>query len=154
MGDGLGRFRDPPQLSPLMSEYAKPLPRINPDNARFWESAHEGVLRLPRCTACEAWYWPPGPVCPDCFSEKVGWHEASGQGVVSTWTAVHKAWFPAFEAEIPYVVAQIELAEGPRITAGLIDCGAAELRVGLPVEVAFDRVTDALTLPMFRPSPR
>ena len=58
-----------------MSAYDKPTPRINPDNAPFWESAHEGALRLPRCGDCRAWHWPPGPVCPACFSDRIGWEE-------------------------------------------------------------------------------
>ena len=64
---------------------------------------------------------------------------------------VHKDWFSAFKADIPYAVAQIELAEGVRLTASIVDCPVDALRVGLPVEVVFDRVTEALTLPRFRP---
>ena len=134
-----------------MSVDEKPTPRINPDNAPFWESAHEGVFRLPRCGDCAAWHWPPGPVCPTCFSGRIGWEEAQGHGMVSTWTVVHQDWFPAFRNDIPYAVAQIELAEGVRLTANIVDCPADKLRVGLPVEVVFDRVTEALTLPRFRP---
>ena len=134
-----------------MSAYDKPTPRINPDNARFWESAHEGVLRLPRCRDCRAWHWPPGPVCPTCFSGRIDWEAAQGHGKVSTWTVVHKDWFPAFKTDIPYAVAQIELAEGIRLTAGIVACPAEKLRVGLPVEVVFDRETETLTLPRFRP---
>ena len=100
---------------------------------------------------CRAWHWPPGPVCPTCFSDRIGWEEAQGHGTVSTWTVVHKDWFPAFKADIPYTVAQIELAEGVRLTANIVECPADALRVGLPVEVVFDRVTEALTLPRFRP---
>ena len=154
MGDGLGRFRHPAKLMgrmQLMSGDGKPTPRINPDNARFWESVHEGALRLPRCGDCRAWHWPPGPVCPTCFSDRIGWEEAQGHGTVSTWTVVHKDWFPAFKADIPYTVAQIELTEGVRLTASIVECPADALRVGLPVEVVFDRVTEALTLPRFRP---
>ena len=134
-----------------MSVHEKPTPRINPDNARFWESAHEGVLRLPRCGDCTTWHWPPGPVCPACFSERIGWEAAQGRGTVSTWTVVHQDWFPAFKADIPYAVAQIELAEGVRLTADIVDCPADKLRVGLPVEVVFDSVTETLTMPRFRP---
>ena len=64
---------------------------------------------------------------------------------------VHQSWFPAFKADIPYAVAQIDLAEGVRLTANIVECPADKLRVGLPVEVVFDRVTETLTLPRFRP---
>jgi uncharacterized OB-fold protein len=71
---------------------------------------------------------------------------------VSTWTVVHKAWFPAFEADLPYNVVQVELDEGPRLTANAVEIRNEELRVGLPVEIAFDDVTPELTMPRFRPS--
>lgn len=64
---------------------------------------------------------------------------------------MHKDWFPAFRDEIPYAVAQVELAEGVRFTASIVECPAEALRGGLPVEAVFDRVTETLALPRFRP---
>ena len=58
-----------------MAAYEKPLPRITPDNAPFWAAARAHVLRLPRCRDCAAWHWPPGPVCPECFSPRIGWRK-------------------------------------------------------------------------------
>ncbi len=134
-----------------MTTDTKPLPRINPDNAPFWEAAQEHRLRLPRCLSCRAWYWPPGPVCPTCFSDRIGWRTVRGRGVVASWTVVHQAWFASFADDIPYAVAQVELAEGPRLTAALVDIAPEAIRVGLPVAVVFDDVTEAVTLPKFRP---
>jgi uncharacterized OB-fold protein len=136
-----------------MSELKKPLPRIGPDTAPFWAATRAGEFRLPFCTACDKAHWPAGPVCPFCFADTIVWRRASGRGTVSTFTMVHKAWFPAFVAEIPYNVIQVELTEGPRMTANLVDAPAGGPRIGMPVEVVFDAVTPEITLPRFRPIP-
>ncbi len=129
----------------------KPLPRVTPDNASFWEGCRRHVLMLPFCEDCGRPHLPPGPVCPFCFGERLDWRQASGRGIVSTWTVVHKEWFPAFRADLPYNVVQVELEEGVRLTANVVGVANAELRVGLPVEVTFDDVSETISLPRFRP---
>jgi uncharacterized OB-fold protein len=129
----------------------KPLPRITPDNKPFWEGLRQRRLVLPYCLNCQRPHLPPGPVCPWCFTERIEWRPASGGGKISTWTVVHKAWFPAFAAEIPYNVVQVELEEGPRLTASMRGLPNENLRVGLPVVIEFDEVTSEITLPRFRP---
>ena len=133
-----------------MSGYRKPLPRITPDNRPFWEGARRHELRLQRCEGCGRFRYPPGPVCPGCLSERAEWSRMSGRGAVSSWVVFHKAYFPAFADEIPYAVVQVELEEGPRLTANLVDVPPAEIRIGLPVEVVFDDVTPEISLPRFR----
>ncbi len=71
--------------------------------------------------------------------------------MISSWVIVHKAWLPAFEADIPYNAVQVELEEGVRLTGNLVGASNDALRVGLPVEVVFDDVTTEVTLPRFRP---
>jgi uncharacterized OB-fold protein len=129
----------------------KPLPRITPDAKPFWDALRERRLLLPYCTACGRPHLPPGPVCPFCFAARLEWRPASGRGQLSSWTVVHKAWFPAFEADIPYNVVQVELAEGPRLTANVVGIANEALKVGQPVEIVFDAVTPELTMPRFRP---
>lgn len=128
---------------------AKPRPRISTDNAPFWDGCRRHELLLPFCAACGKAHLPPGPVCPFCFGDALDWRRASGRGIVTTFTVVHQPWFPAFKAEIPYNIAQVELAEGPRLVANIVQ--ASGLHVGLPVEVVFDDVAPDLTLPRFKP---
>lgn len=130
---------------------AKPVPRITPDNAPFWEGCRQHRIMLPTCIHCHRPHWPPGPVCPYCFRNELAWKQASGLGVVSSWVVVHKAWLPAFEADLPYNAVQVELEEGVRLTGNLVGAGNEALRVGLAVEVVFDDVTLETTLPRFRP---
>lgn len=131
----------------------KPLPRITPDAQPLWHGLRERRLLLPWCRECARPHLPPGPVCPFCFSEHLEWRPASGRGKVSAWTVVHKAWFPAFEADLPYNVVQVELDEGPRLTANVVGIRNEDLRVGLPVGIVFDHVTSEITLPRFEPLP-
>lgn len=126
----------------------KPLPRITPDSEPFWNALRERKFLLPYCVDCGKPHLPPGPVCPYCFSDHIHWKEASGRGRISTWTVVHKAWFPAFAEDIPYNVVQVELEEGPRLTANVVGLPNERLKVGLPVVIDFDDVT----LPRFRPA--
>lgn len=130
---------------------AKPLPHLYEDELQFWEGACRGELRLPRCAACGEVWWPAGPVCPRCLSDQVAWFAASGRGRVASWVVFHKAYFPGFAADVPYNVAWIELEEGPRLTSNVIDVRNEDLRVGLPVEVVFERLSDEIALPKFRP---
>lgn len=136
-----------------MSDYAKPLPRITSDNGQFWDAARRHELRLQRCLDCRHLWYPPGPVCPACLADRHEWVPISGLGTVSSFVVFHKAWFPAFAGETPYAVVQVELEEGPRLTANLVDVPPEEIRVGMPVIVVFDDVTAEVTIPRFRQVP-
>ena len=133
--------------------YAKPLPRVTPDNAPFYDGLKAGELRLPCCADCGRFHAPPGPVCPFCFSDALDWTATSGRGTVSSWVVVHKVWFPAFDEDIPYNVVQVELVEGPRLTANVVDVEADALTVGMTVEAVYDAVTSDFTLLRFRRAP-
>jgi hypothetical protein len=73
---------------------------------------------------------------------------------VTTWTIVHQAFLPAFAADVPYVVAEVELAEqeGLRMVARLVGARPGDLAVGTPVEVAFDDVAPGIAVPRFVPA--
>jgi uncharacterized protein len=133
-----------------MNRYVKPRPTIGPDNAPFWQGCREHRLLLPTCRACGKAHLPPGPVCPFCFADDIEWRPACGRGRISTWTRVHKAWFPAFAAEVPYAVVQVELDEGPRLTSQLLGAREMDIAVNAQVEVVFTDVDGDLTLHGFR----
>ncbi len=75
--------------------------------------------------------------------------ESSGRGTVYSMTTVYRPQRPEFE--VPYTVAIVELEEGWHMLTNLVDCPPEEMRVGLPVEVTFRRMSDEVTLPLFRP---
>lgn len=130
--------------------YAKPLPRITPDNKGFWDAARRHELCLPSCLECQRAHYPPGPVCPFCLSDQLAWSRMSGKGKVTSWVIFHRNWFPEFADDLPYAVVQVELAEGPRLTSSLVGVANVDLRSDMAVEVVFDDVTPEISLPRFR----
>jgi len=129
----------------------KPRPVLEGSTAEFYEYCAAGELRFQRCLTCGAWRHPPRVLCAVCGSPRYRWERSSGRGQVFSWTVVHQAMHPAFAAEAPYAVVVVETDEGVRFVSNLRDAGPEVLRLGLPVEVFFEAVDEALTLPMVRP---
>ena len=77
------------------------------------------------------------------------WIEASGRGTVHSWTITHYAFHPGFKGDLPYILVTVDLEEGVRMNAQVRGIAQADLRVGLPVTVVYDKVKDDLTLPVF-----
>ena len=74
-----------------------------------------------------------------------------GRGKVWSWIVMWQRYFPAFEPDLPYNVAYVELDEGPKLMTNLVDVASEDIRCDMPVEVVFDEVTDEISLPKFRP---
>jgi uncharacterized OB-fold protein len=129
----------------------KPLPRPTEDSAPFWEAAHKGELRMQRCGDCGHIRFPPALLCARCLSERTEWVALSGRGTVFSWIVVHQSQHPAFNTDVPYNVAIIELEEGPRLHTNIVDCANDRVYIGMPVEVTFERVNDDTALVKFRP---
>jgi uncharacterized OB-fold protein len=128
---------------------AAPLrPVISRDTAFFWAGCAAGELRVQRCGSCGALRHPPGPACPRCGALDPGYLVAAGVGTVYSYVVHHHPPLPGRRS--PVVVALVELAEGVRVVGELLDVEPGEVHVGAPVEVAFVRVDDELTLPAWR----
>lgn len=136
----------------VATAYDKPLPIVNEENRGHWDAACKGELRLQRCLDCSFVRYPIASVCPKCLSARHEWAHLTGRGVVGSWVVFHKAYWPGFKADLPFVVAQIELEEGPRYTSNLVGIAPADVRIGMAVKVEFEAVTDAIALPKFRPA--
>jgi uncharacterized OB-fold protein len=91
-------------------------------------------------------------VCPECLSSNLRWIKVSGNGTVYSYTIAEAPTHPAFTEDVPYVIAIVELAEGPRLTTNITGCKPQEVRVGMPVVATFDEVTPEVTLVKFRPA--
>jgi hypothetical protein len=129
----------------------KPVPIVNPWARPFWDGARAGRLLIQRCQDCARHVFYPRVACPHCASERLEWVEASGKGTVYSYTVVYNNAPSAFAADVPYVVAVIELAEGVRMLSNIVQCNLDGLRCDMPVEVTFERLNDEFTLPKFRP---
>ena len=124
----------------------RPFPVPDRDTAPFWEGTLKGELRIQRCAACGRHVFYPRAVCPHCMADSLEWVVADGGGTVYSFTEVHRT-SDEFRAEVPFVVALIELSEGVRMMARL---DVAKPVVGMPVQVVFNRVSDDLSLPHFK----
>lgn len=118
----------------------------------YWEAARQGRLVTQRCDDCGQRCHPPLPACPRCHGPSLGWAPVSGDGTVYTRTVVRHATHAALADQVPYVIAIVELAEGPRLVAGVSGCAPEDVTVGMPVRVCFRQVTGEITLPYFEPA--
>ena len=131
---------------------AKPMPVPDADSRPFWEGCREHRLRIERCAECHAARFPPAAACPRCGSSASQWVSASGRGTVFSWFVVrHPVPKDIYAAEVPYVVALVELEEGVRMPTNIVGCAPEAIRAGMPVEVVFDDVSPEITLPRFLP---
>ncbi len=126
-----------------------PLPRPTELSRPHWDGCREGVLRVQRCRECQTYVFIPEPFCTECQSEELEWVESSGRGTLYSMTTVYRPQRPEFE--IPYTVAIVELEEGWYMLTNLVGCPPEEMRVGMQLEVTFRRMSDEVTLPLFRP---
>jgi hypothetical protein len=117
----------------------------------FWAGTREHELRLQRCSACGSYRFPPQVLCRACLAEEHEWTATSGRGTVYSFIVQHRPATPAFAAEVPYVVAVVELEEGPLLLTNIVGCSPEAVEVGMPVEVEFADATDDITLYPFRP---
>jgi uncharacterized protein len=120
----------------------------------YWDAAREGRLVVQECLECHQLWHPPLPACPNCSRQGslLGWRQVSGAGTVYSYTVVRHPTHFAFADQIPYVIAIVELAEGPRLVTGVIGCPPESVRVGMPVQAVFREVADGVTLPYFERS--
>ena len=126
-----------------------PPPAFDADTKPFWEAAREKRLLIKHCDACARPFFPPRYLCPFCWSEKTSWTESSGAGTVYSYTVMQRAPSPEFAKHVPYVIALIDLAEGPRVMANIIGDGALATAVGDRVTVCYEDRGD-WKVPQFR----
>ncbi|RNL62350.1 DNA-binding protein [Nocardioides marmoriginsengisoli] len=132
---------------------ARLVPEVGSDDAPFWESGADGVLRLQQCASCTRFQHPPAPRCHHCLSEDIAFTAVSGRGELYSVSVNHQSWLPGLE--VPYAVVVVAPDEAPDLRlvsrmAGLVDPGAPP-RIGDRVEVRFDEV-DGVWLPLFVPA--
>ncbi|MBV9322598.1 MAG: Zn-ribbon domain-containing OB-fold protein [Chloroflexi bacterium] len=127
-----------------------PPPQINVETKTFWDATAEGKLMLPRCNACQVVIWYPRLFCPECGSTDIGWFEASGKGTVYSYTINRRG--QGDYRDLAYVVAYVELEEGPRVLTNIVDCDVDQVSVGQAVQVVFHPTSNGAALPRFRPA--
>lgn len=139
--------------SPMQVSAQRPLrPTPSPTDltAPYWAGAKRGELLIQRCTQCQRHQFYPRSFCMHCMGQTLDWVRSSGLGHIYTFT-INRRGANAFMAErTPYAVAIIELEEGVRLMANIIDASLDDIAVGKPVKVAFEAASDDITLPQFQ----
>lgn len=135
-----------PDTTPLPA----PAPSVNPETQPFWDATAEGRLLLKRCNACRSTIWYPRAMCPECGSTDTEWFEGSGRGTVYSCTVNYKG-DGAYRAA-PYVLAYVELEEGPRIMTNIVGTDPTQVSIGQPVKVVFEPTGEGPSLPRFEPA--
>ena len=131
-----------------MSE--KPVPPVDPGTEPYWRGNENGRLLLQRCPRCDHVQFPPRLACTSCGARDLEWSDASGRGAVRTFTIIRRAVSPAFEADVPYVVALIGLDEGPTMMTNVVGCDPESVSIGQRVRVVFER-RGQVAIPQFTP---
>lgn len=130
--------------------YTKPLPAIDIWNRPFWVACKEQRLVAQKCNKSGTVWFPPSPVSPITRDNNWSWVDLTGAGRIVSWVVMHQKYFSGFAGEIPYLVAQVELDEGPMFITNIVNAGQHGVTMGARVQVVFDPITDEITLPKFR----
>ncbi|PYN94795.1 MAG: hypothetical protein DMD91_26955 [Candidatus Rokuibacteriota bacterium] len=136
-------------------EIDRPIPQpITPEAKPYWDGLKAGKLILPRCETCGQAFFYPRVLCPRCQSRSITWFQASGKGKLHAFGIAHQSFNRAFKVPPPFVLAMIELAEGPRLLSNLINVepDPRVVKCDMPVEIVFAKLTDDVTLPLFQPA--
>lgn len=139
---------------PSATQLPAPAPVPDPHTQPFWDATAEGRLLLPKCDACATLIWYPRQFCPSCGSTRISWLQASGRGTIYSFTInrMGRADLPAYRGLGPYVLAYVELEEGPRILTNVVDCDPDTVQVGQAVDLVFHDTGQGSALPRFHPT--
>jgi uncharacterized OB-fold protein len=117
----------------------------------YWSALDAGRHTFQRCTACAHAWLPPRYECPNCLRDAWTWETASGNARLISWVVFHTAFDPAFASRVPYTVAIVELAEGPRLISNVVGARDPEaLRADQSLELVIER-ENGVALPLYRP---
>ncbi len=119
-------------------------PSINMETEAYWAASKRGVLLLKKCNDCGETHFYPRAICPNCSSDNTEWYEASGKGVIYSYSVTRRT-------QIPYAIAYVTLDEGVTMLTNIVDCDFENLAIGQAVEVTFRATEGDQALPMFRP---
>lgn len=133
-----------------MDDYRKPLPLPDADSKPFWESCRKHAMAIQQCIDCKEFRYPPRSLCPKCHSLDTQWKAITGKGTVYVALMMCRSYGPAWEADVPYNIALIELDERVRMWSNVIGCSPGEVKIGSRVSITYEDVTDSITLPKFR----
>ena len=123
-----------------------PAPAVTIESKPFWDAATEGKFMIKRCNACGEAHWYPRALCPFCFSEKTVWEESPGEGVIYSYSVMHRS------PSGPYAIGYVTLKEGPAVLTNFVDVAPDGLSIGQKVKVKFQPTENGPPVPVFAPA--
>lgn len=136
---------------------SRPLPVLDERSRPFWEAAAAHILTVARCGVCATACLPPDVVCAACGSTTPDYRfvPVSGAGTMRSWTVVRQSFLPGFEADLPFLLVDVELADAPgvRMIGRLLDGPDARLVAGAVVRVAWEDLAAGTAVPAFQLEP-
>lgn len=128
------------------------LPAPQEDTEPFWAAAREHRLVVCRERSTGRHFFYPRSFDPATWSTDVEWVEVSGRATLVTYSVVHQNDLPPWHERVPYVVAIVELDEGPRLMTNIVGCDPGALRIGMPLQVVWRDLGEGYTVPDFTPA--
>ncbi|OYD70379.1 Zn-ribbon domain-containing OB-fold protein [Rhodococcus sp. OK302] len=136
-----------------MNTYDKFLPDDIPAwQTPFWQSLKSNKVAVQRCEACGTYRYVPKELCPSCQSVAAVWAPVVGEGTIYTYSVIRRGPTEAFQADVPYVIVHVTMAEGFRMVGGLLGVDPEDVKIGAPVRVRYVHATDDWTLLAFEPA--
>ena len=123
----------------------------NLETQEFWDATAQGKLLLATCDRCAEIIWYPRGYCPECQSMATSWIESTGLGLVYSFSITRKGQGAWAEAS-PYVIAYVQLDDGPRILTNIVGCEVDHVAIGMRVKVAFEDPIEGSAIYCFTPA--
>jgi uncharacterized OB-fold protein len=133
------------QDRPALMTRQIPAPAVTIESKPFWDAAAEGKFLIKRCNACGEAHWYPRALCPFCFSDKTEWEESPGEGVIYSYSVMHRS------PSGPYAIGYVTLNEGPAVLTNFVDVAPDGLSIGQKVKVKFQPTENGPPVPVFSP---
>lgn len=117
----------------------------------FWDSLKERDVKVQKCQSCGRFRHVPKEICTCCFSTEFSWAPITGRGVVYTYTIVHRAPTPAYQASAPYAIVHVTMDEGFRMIGTLTGVDPESVAIDAPVRAVYRDVSPEWTILEFEP---
>lgn len=131
----------------------RPLPSLREADTRdFWSATGRRELCYQQCDACDRIVFYPRSHCTGCTGGRLSWRVSKGLGTIYSYSVVRQSYHPFFKKLLPYVVAWVDLDEGPRLVSNLVGIGETGRDIGIGQKVAVEwEEHEGLSIPLFRP---
>lgn len=128
----------------------RPLPLVTPTSQPFFDAAREQKLLMQKCPR-DGFFFYPRSHCPHCLQTDWSWLPAQTGGRIHAFTIERLGQDPGQRARVPFVIAVVDLDDGPRMIGNVIDCRPEDIRIGMPVQVCFE-IVENMPLTCFKPA--